>query len=127
MITYFCPACWSVIPEKAAACPQCGADLNEFEHLSIEQKYILALRHPVSENRIMAVRYLGELGSRAALPEFERMLQEENEYYVLREVVFVLTRIRDPQTRRLLKVALNHPSYLISYLAKRYLDPYTEK
>ena len=108
-------------------CPQCGADLSEYDHLSIEQKYILALRHPVSKNRIMAVRYLGELGSRAALPEFERMLQEEKEYYVLREVVFALTRIRDPQTRRLLKVALNHPSYLISYLAKRYLDPYTEK
>ena len=127
MITYFCPACWSVVPEKAATCPQCGTDLNVYDHLSIEQKYILALHHPVSENRIIAARFLGELGSRAALPEFERMLQEEKEYYVLREVVYALTRIRDPQARRLLMVALDHPQYLISILAKRYLGPYTEK
>ena len=127
MITYFCPSCWSVVPEKAAACPQCGADLNEFDRLTIEQKYLLALHHPVSENRIIAVQFLGELGSRAALPEFKRMLQEEKEYYVLREVVFALTRIRDPQARKLLMVALDHPHYLISILAKRYLGPYTEK
>jgi len=127
MITYFCPACWSVVPEKAAACPQCGADLSEYDHLSIEQKYILALHHPISENRIIATRFLGELGSRKALSEFERMLAEEKEYYVLREIVYALTRIHDPQARRLLKATLNHPSYLVSYLAKRYLDPYKEK
>ena len=127
MITYFCPACWSVVPEKAAACPQCGADLSEYDHLSIEQKYILALHHPISENRIIAARFLGELGSRKALSEFERMLAEEKEYYVLREIVYALTRIHDPQARRLLKATLNHPSYLVSYLAKRYLDPYKEK
>jgi len=127
MLTYFCPACWSVIPEKVKTCPQCGADLNQYDHLSIEQKYLLALHHPVSENRIIAARFLGELGSRAALPEFERMLQEEKEYYVLREVVFALTRIHDPQSRKLLIVALDHPQYLISILAKRYLASNTEK
>ena len=127
MVTYFCPVCWSIIPEKLKTCPQCGADLKGYDHLSIEQKYLLALRHPVSENRIIAIQFLGKLGSRAALPEFERMLQEEKEYYVLREVVFALTRIRDPQARKLLMVALDHPQYLISILAKRYLGPYTEK
>jgi len=122
MITYFCPACWSIVPEKADSCPECGEHLSRYSHLSIEQKYILALRHPVSENRILAVRFLGELKSHQALPEFERMLSEEKEYYVLREVVFALTRIRGPQARKLLKAALDHPYYLISLLAKHYLN-----
>ena len=126
MVTYFCPACWSMIPEKTITCPQCGADLNGYDRLPIEQKYLLALHHPVSENRIIAARFLGVLGSCNALPEFERMLQEEKEYYVLREVIFALTRIRDPRARKLLKAALKHPYYLISYQAKRYLDPHME-
>ena len=86
MVTYFYPACWSVVPERATTCSQCGEDLGEYNQLSIEEKYILALRHPVSENRIIAARFLGKLGSRKALPEFERMLRDEQEYYVLPDV-----------------------------------------
>ena len=113
MVTYFCPACWSVVPEKAATCSRFGTGLSEYMHLSIEQKYLLALRHPVSDNRILAVRFLGELQSRKALSEFKRMLCEEKEYYVLREVVLALTCIHDPQARRLLVIAMKHPHYLI--------------
>jgi HEAT repeat protein len=121
MITYFCPACWSVVPESAKTCSRCGAELGEYNQLSIEEKYLLALRHPVSENRIIAARFLGELGSQKALPEFERMLGEEQEYYVLREVVRALSLIPKPRARELLVTAGDHPYYLISYLAKRYL------
>ena len=123
MVTYFCPACWSVVPEEAKTCPRCSADLGEYLRLSVEEKYLLALRHPVSENRIIAARFLGELRSHKALPEFERMLREEQEYYVLREVVRALTLIPHPQAHELLTTALNHPYYLISYLAKCYLVP----
>jgi len=122
MITHFCPFCWSIIPEKVKTCPDCGELLCRYNDRSIEEKYILALRHPITENRILAAMFLGESESRQALPEFERMLREEKEYYVLREVVLALTRIRDPQACELLKVALDHPYSLISQLAKRFLD-----
>jgi HEAT repeat protein len=89
--------------------------------LSIEEKYLLALHHPVSENRIIAARFLGKLGSQKALPEFERMLREEQEYYVLREVVRALSLIPNPLTHELLGIAVDHPYRLISSLAKRYL------
>lgn len=121
MITYFCPACWSVVPEELITCPQCGADLRKYMELSIEEKYLLALRHPVSENRIIAARFLGKLGSQKALPEFERMLREEQEYYVLREVVRALSLIPDSQAHSLLTTALDHPYRLISNLAKQFL------
>ena len=121
MVTYFCPACWSVIPEKANTCPYCDVDLSDYLRLSTEEKYLLALHHPVSENRIIAAQFLGKLGSRKALPEFERMLHEEQEYYVLREVVRALTLIPDEQSRKLLVTASYHPYSLVSKLAKRYL------
>jgi HEAT repeat protein len=121
MFTYFCPACWFILPENMKTCSQCGADLGEYNQLSIEEKYLLALRHPVSENRIIAAQFLGKLGSRKSLPEFGRMLRDEQEYYVLREVVRALTLFPDPIARELLTMASNHSYRLISNLAKHYL------
>ncbi len=86
---------------------------------------MIALRHPKAENRLLAVRYLGELGSRKALIEFERMLEEEKEYPVLCEVVRALTLIHDPHAHRLLQKTSGHSHYLISLLAKHYLDAQT--
>ena len=125
MNEYFCPACWSIVSENAETCPQCGAELSRYRRLSLEQRYLIALRHPKTDKRLLAVRYLGKLGSRKALIEFERILEEEKEYPVLCEVVRALTLIHDPQAHRLLKKTSDHPHYLISLLAKHYLDAET--
>jgi HEAT repeat protein len=127
MITYFCPNCWGEVPEGAAVCPHCRADLSKTQALSIEEKYILALHHPIAENRLIAAEMLGALGSRKALPEFERLLDEEQDYYILREVVLALTRISDPHARELLVAAANHPIPLVSRLARWHLAEASRK
>ena len=121
MIPSFCPACWSDTPALVEICPQCGADLGRYLELTVEEKYLLALQHPVSENRIIAAWFLGDLGSKRALPEFERMLRVEKEHDVLREILRTLAFIPGPRARELLTTALAHPYPLISQLAKRYL------
>lgn len=121
MIFHFCPACWSDTPALAEACPQCGADLKTYLELTMEGKYLLALRHPASDIRIIAAWSLGELGSDKAFSEFERMLMEEKEYDVLREVVSGLAIIPGSQARELLAAVQAHPYPVIAQLAKSYV------
>lgn len=121
MLTYFCPGCWKKIPEHEKKCPACGYDLREFEQLSYEQKLLLSLRHPIRENQLIAVRILGQLGTPDALPEFQRLLEAETDYYLLREVLIGLMNIHHPRSRELLQSAMQHRSRLVSRFAQEVL------
>lgn len=121
MLTFFCPNCWNRIAEGTNRCPSCGFDLKRTAALTYPEQLVLSLRHSVPEYRLTAAQILGQLGSTAALPEFQRIIETENDYYLLREVLNALNRIDDPQARQLLKAAAQHRSALVAQFARELL------
>ncbi len=123
MITYYCPNCWVELSSLENICPRCGYQLEAYANLTLEEKLVMALNHPVAENRMLAVQILGELGSVLALPQFEKIITDRSaDVYLQREVINALARIDDPKSVKLLKKALLHRSPLISELAREHLQ-----
>ncbi len=100
-------------------CPDCGIELARYQAESFEEKLLRALEHPVPEQRCLAIQLLGELGSQAALPGLEKVLDTEvNDIYALREAVVALSKIHGPRSRALLQKAAGHPFRIIRQLAE---------
>jgi hypothetical protein len=119
--TFFCPECWKELPESVLECPHCRYDLSSYERLAYEEKLVLALRHPLRENRMMAIQLLGELKSQAALALFESMLKTEEDFYVVREVIYSLTKIGTERSKQIVQALLGHPSRLVRIVAEEVL------
>lgn len=126
MLTYYCPQCWGVLQGDESHCPHCGYELGQFTQLPYEDKLLAALHHPVQERQIIAAQVLGELGSVRALPEFEKLLEREEDYYLLRAVLLAVARIDHPQRRALLRKAREHSSLLVRSLAQELLEQIAE-
>jgi len=113
---YYCPSCWADMDQKRRQCPQCGYDLSTYEKLSYEEKLILALKHPIRENRMIAAQVLGKLRSRAAIPFFATLLQTEKDFYMIREIVHALVQIGNVQSINIIKKLKDHPLELVRHL-----------
>ena len=116
---FFCPHCWKEINAQADQCPYCAYNLKEYKNLSFEEKLINALGHPVRENRMMAIQVLGELRSRKALPVFASILETEEDFYVIREIMLALEKIGGAESKKMLLCLKTHKSKLIRNLAAR--------
>jgi predicted amidophosphoribosyltransferase len=110
---HFCPNCWSEIRENVSVCPHCRYDLAHYNQLPYEDKLILALRHPIRENRMLAIQLLGDLRSRSAISVFRSIIREENDFYVIREVVRSLRKIGGKDSEELLSALRQHTSKLV--------------
>lgn len=86
-MTHFCPSCWREIEPSVEQCPVCQFDLAAYWRLSYQGKLFLALRHPIRENRLIAIQILGDLKCEQALGAFREILREEDHFYVLRDVL----------------------------------------
>jgi HEAT repeat protein len=122
MITYFCPNCWREIDRDAVRCPACGYDTAEYSRLPYEEKLLVALNHPIRETRLVAVQLLGNMRSSAALPNFKSMLEGEEDFYLLREVLTALVKIGSPESREVLLEATKHDCYLVREFAARLMS-----
>jgi len=109
----FCPNCWGEIRENTRTCPHCQYDLTRYSQLSYEEKLTLALRHPIRENRMLAIQLLGDLRSNSAVPVFSSIIQEENNFYVIREIVRSLRRIGGEKSKELLSALSKDRSKLV--------------
>jgi hypothetical protein len=118
MAAYFCPKCWHEMGPDAGKCVSCGYDTAEYSLLSYEQKLLLALSHPIRENRLLAVQLLGELKSSAALPHFRAMLKIEDDFYTLREVLIALAKVETTEGRALVCEATRHESKIVRDFAR---------
>ncbi len=114
---FFCPKCWAEFEEERDRCPKCGF---EFRDLSYEDKLILALKHPILEFKINAIRTLGMIGSKRAVRVFERMVEEETVPIIL-EIVEALARIGGDESRKLLERLTRHRSKLVAKRAREKL------
>jgi HEAT repeat protein len=122
MVTFYCPNCWAEIGPASKSCPRCGFSLENFQDLPYEDKLLLALRHPILDNRMMAVQTLGNLGSRRALGEFERMLADpSSDVYLWIAILQAAAKIADPRSRQILQQASSHPSTTVRHAAQELL------
>src|SRR3972149_9808954 len=114
MLTHYCSNCWANVGEKETTCPNCGFDLSEFSQYPYEKKLLLALKPPVPERRIIAIKALGELNNIECLGSFQQMLLNDTEdYYTLAAVIEALPKIDHPRSESLLLKAANHPSKMV--------------
>jgi HEAT repeat protein len=119
MAAYFCPDCWKEIDECTTVCPHCKYDISEYGNLSYEGKLICALRHPIRENRMMAIQLLGEMHSHMALPYFAAILETEEDYFVIREIIYSLERIGNTEGKNIIRRLRTHKSKLVRKIAKQ--------
>ena len=113
MLHYYCPHCWKEIEAGAIQCPHCLYALADHERLSYEEKLLRALRHPIRENRMLAIQLLGELRSASALPAFEALLRDEEDPYVVREVARAVARIGGDEGRAMLHRLKAHRATIV--------------
>jgi len=76
------------------------------------------LRHPIRENRMMAIQLLGEIKSEKAVLVFASILESENDFYVIREIINSLNKIGSFESMDLIRKMNNHPSKLVSNLVQ---------
>lgn len=119
---FFCPNCWKEIDGKTIICSYCEYDISEYTKLSYEEKLINALRHPVRENRMMAIRLLGELRSTAALPSFAEILETEDDYYVITVIILALNKIGNEECGKMIRRLKTHKSRLVRKTATEALS-----
>ncbi len=122
MPSYFCPRCWSELKRNYRKCPVCGYDIREFERLNYEDKLIVALKHPVREFRINAIRLLGRMKSEKALDYFEQIIEKEKDVFILKEVAEALSKIDTERGEKLLRRLAEHRAVVVSREAKRHLE-----
>jgi len=88
--------------------------------LPFEERLLRTLSHPVQEQRLLAIRILGDLGSQSALPFFERLLIDPNaDVYELQEILNALNKIQGIQAQKLIRSACDHPFKVVRHLAKK--------
>ena len=114
MLTHYCPNCWANVVKKEITCPNCKFDLTDFSQLPYGKKLLLALKHPVPEQRMIAIKTLGELNNIECLSSFQQMLLNEDEdYYTLAAIIEALTKIEHTLAQSLLLEAARHPSKIV--------------
>jgi hypothetical protein len=123
MLTYYCPRCWQIVTEEQKACLHCGYVLDDFKDNIYEDKLLAALHHSVPERKIMAAQILGIRECERALPEFEKIITgDETNYFFLRAILLATAKIDHPDRETILLKATQHPSGLVSQLAKELLQ-----
>ncbi len=121
--TYFCPRCWHHESRPIATCPRCGHDLASEVILTYEERLLSALSHPVREQRMIAIEILGRLRYRKAVPHIAKILETEQDYYLIREGMKALTRIGGLECDDILwSLSLHHHSPLVRTLAEEFLQ-----
>jgi HEAT repeat protein len=91
-VTWFCPSCFAEVPETAATCLHCGADLLGSGQ-DFEAALVGALRHPLHDRRLMAARTLGRRRAVAAVPALISAATDSRDPYLAAEAVQALVAI----------------------------------
>jgi HEAT repeat protein len=84
-----------------------------FDALGYEGKLLLALKHPIPENRMLAIQLLGERESRSAVSVFATILDQEEDPYVIRAIALALARIGTGESRTILGRLRSHRSVVV--------------
>ena len=80
-MTWFCPSCFAEVPETAATCLHCGADLLGWSR-DFESALMGALHHPMHDRRLVAARILGRRRAVAAVPALISVAEDSSDPYL---------------------------------------------
>ncbi|AEH22846.1 hypothetical protein TOPB45_0745 [Thermodesulfobacterium geofontis OPF15] len=118
---WFCPFCWQKVEEDTQVCPNCRKDLTKFSTLDFDEKLILGLNSPITQNRMFVIEVLGKRKCEKAVPKLCRMLLEERDIFELLEIAKALFKIGTSEALDCLKKAkikLKKNSTFQKYLEK---------
>jgi len=116
--TLYCSGCRRWSPTVQETCPACGYTLAAHTALSYDDRLIMALCHPVRENRMIALEILGKRRYAPAVAAFADLLATKPDYYTIREIVRALRRIDTPESCAAHDGLHCHPSPLVRDLLK---------
>lgn len=112
-ITFFCPFCGKQTPDDVQICSRCGKSLEHWREYPYEERLLLVLHHPIREHRMMAIQSLGKQRYERAVPIFAKMIRQEDDVYLLREIARALLGINTEESRVLLDQLREHPSPVV--------------
>ncbi len=90
---FYCSNCWNEINIDVEICPHCSASQSILQQESFEKKLIRSLKHPEPKTVIRAVKILGELKSKEALPYLFGILKVQNDPFIIAEAVKSILKI----------------------------------
>jgi len=103
-VRFFCPACWSEVPETAGQCPDCGADLSVLDADAFQQKLVRALDSVQSTTARRAAEILSKRGAESALLPMLRRLRGGPDPYLAAAIATAIGRIGGGRAERVLQV-----------------------
>jgi HEAT repeat protein len=62
---------------------------------------------------MLAIQLLGDLRSKSAIPALKSILQKEDDFYVIREIVQALRKIEGTESEAILSALREHKSKLV--------------
>jgi HEAT repeat protein len=65
---------------------------------------------------MIAIQILGDLRSKTAVPFLASLLEKEDDYYIIREVVLSSRKIGNEERMNMIQKLKNHPSELVKRL-----------
>ena len=92
---YYCSNCWNEINKDLEICPYCGNSQSLLNQEPFEKKLIRALTHPEPTTVVRAIKILGELESKNALPDLFEIIKTQNDPFIVSEAVKSILEIDD--------------------------------
>lgn len=92
-MTWFCPACFIIVDERAIECASCGADLVALDRDEWDEKLRRALRHHLPDRRVLAARALGLRRTESAVDDLVAIAESDLDPYVAAAAVAALASI----------------------------------
>jgi len=111
--TFFCPFCGKQSPDDEPVCTGCGKSLDHWREYPFEERLLLTLHHPLQDQRMMAIRILGQRKYERAVPVFAGMIAAGQDVFTLQEIARALVFIDTPDGRELLDRLREHPSLVV--------------
>ncbi len=94
-MTYYCSNCWNEINKEAKVCPYCGKLQSLLKQEPFEKKLIRSLNHPEPTTVVRALKILGELKTKEALPGLFKIIKTQEDPFIVSEAVKSILEIDD--------------------------------
>jgi len=106
-LRFYCYACYGLVPEAEGRCPHCGGPVEAPPGTEYADLLLWALRHPVVDVVMTAVRILGARRESRAVAPLRALARDSDDPYLAAEAVRSLVAIEGLETARefLLEIA----------------------